>query len=202
MLSMLIFTIDPFFLLYDGPDSFTCYNIPNKNIQPYCKSNVYLIIQIPYMLLTKPPKVAGASIGERKQHKRKLSGGEDLLKGFLHVHEAAAQANMGATPRRYIAFLNTYQQVYSNKKQHIEKRQHHLQVCVLSCIYNKHNVFLTTSLSLLVSNERHLTRNKFCILTITFTLVCNCSLLVLVYATVCIHFLYIISGMQYAMASM
>lgn len=81
------------------------------------------------MLLTKPPKIEGASIGEKKSHKRKLSGGEELLKGFLQVHESAAHANMGATPRRYIAFLNTYQQVYNNKKNGIEKRQHHLQVC-------------------------------------------------------------------------
>ncbi|XP_053400577.1 cytoplasmic dynein 2 heavy chain 1-like [Mercenaria mercenaria] len=88
------------------------------------------MIKIPYMLLTKPPKIEGASIGETKQHKRKLSGGEELLKGFLHVHESAAQANMGATPRRYIAFLNTYQQVYSNKKRGIETRQHHLQAGV------------------------------------------------------------------------
>lgn len=80
------------------------------------------------MLLTKPPKIEGASIGEKKRHQRKLSGGEELLKCFLHVHESCIQANMGATPRRYIAFLNTYQTVYSNKKAGVEKRQHHLQV--------------------------------------------------------------------------
>lgn len=84
--------------------------------------------QVPYMLLTKPPKIEGASIGEKKRHQRKLSGGEELLKCFLHVHESCVQANMGATPRRYIAFLNTYQTVYSNKKAGVEKRQHHLQV--------------------------------------------------------------------------
>ncbi len=33
-----------------------------------------------------------------------------------------------ATPRRYMAFINTYQSVYSNKKAKIEQRQHHLQV--------------------------------------------------------------------------
>ena len=82
------------------------------------------------MLLTRPPKIEGASIGESKQHKRKLSGGEELLKCFLHVHESVATSNLGATPRRYIAFLNTYQQVYSHKKQGIELRQHHLQVIV------------------------------------------------------------------------
>lgn len=80
------------------------------------------------MLLTKPSKVEGASIGEKKTHKRKLSGGEDLLKCFLHVHESCAQANMGATPRRYISFLNTYKTVYNDKKHGLEKKQHHLQV--------------------------------------------------------------------------
>ena len=85
-------------------------------------------LQVPYMLLTKPPKIEGASIGKEKQRQRKLSGGEDLLKCFLFVHESCAQANLGATPRRYIVFLNTYQQVYGSKKAGVEKRQHHLQV--------------------------------------------------------------------------
>ncbi|XP_022324921.2 cytoplasmic dynein 2 heavy chain 1-like isoform X2 [Crassostrea virginica] len=88
------------------------------------------MVKVPYMLLTKPPKIEGASIGEKKRHQRKLSGGEELLKCFLHVHESCVQANMGATPRRYIAFLNTYQTVYSNKKAGVEKRQHHLQAGV------------------------------------------------------------------------
>lgn len=86
------------------------------------------------MLLTKPPKIEGASIGQQKQHKRKLSGGEELLKSFLHVHESCVQSNLGATPRRYIAFLNAYQQIYNLKKAGIEKRQHHLQVNIyVSC---------------------------------------------------------------------
>ncbi|KAK3100036.1 hypothetical protein FSP39_013759 [Pinctada imbricata] len=88
------------------------------------------MVKVPYMLLTKPPKVEGATIGEKKGHQRKLSGGEDLLKCFLFVHESCAQANLGATPRRYIVFLNTYQQVYGNKKAGVEKRQHHLQAGV------------------------------------------------------------------------
>ncbi|OWF37256.1 Cytoplasmic dynein 2 heavy chain 1 [Mizuhopecten yessoensis] len=88
------------------------------------------MVKVPYMLLTKPPKIEGASIGEKKTHKRKLSGGEDLLKCFLHVHESCAAANMGATPRRYISFLNTYQKVYGDKKAGIERKQHHLQAGV------------------------------------------------------------------------
>ncbi|XP_071126281.1 cytoplasmic dynein 2 heavy chain 1-like isoform X2 [Mytilus edulis] len=88
------------------------------------------MIKVPYMLLTKPPKIEGASIGEKKTRQRKLSGGEELLKCFLHVHEHCAQLGLGATPRRYVAFLNTYQQVYNNKKSGIERRQHHLQAGV------------------------------------------------------------------------
>ena len=91
-----------------------------------------ILFQVPYMLLTKPPKIEGASIGERKTHKRKLSGGEDLLKCFLHVHEHCEQLCLGATPRRYVAFLNTYNQVYNNKKKGIERRQHHLQVTMVT----------------------------------------------------------------------
>ena len=94
------------------------------------------------MLLTKPPKIEGASIGEKKTHKRKLSGGEDLLKGFLQVHESLAQASIGATPRRYIAFLNTYQQVYHNKKSGIEKRQYHLQVSLRIRVFSHANLWI------------------------------------------------------------
>ena len=55
-----------------------------------------------------------------------MSGGDELLKGFLHVHEACTE--FGATPRRYMAFLYAYQSVYKNKKETIETRQNHLQV--------------------------------------------------------------------------
>ena len=58
--------------------------------------------------------------------KRRFSGGDELLKGFLHVHESCMK--YGATPRRYIAFLYAYKNVYSKKKCGIETRQRHLQV--------------------------------------------------------------------------
>ena len=77
-------------------------------------------------MLTRIPKAEGASIGEKKERRRKLSGGEDLLKAFLRVHEACAEH--GATPRRYMAFLHAYMDVYGRKKSGIETRQHHLQV--------------------------------------------------------------------------
>ncbi|CAH1776602.1 unnamed protein product [Owenia fusiformis] len=86
------------------------------------------MVRVPHMLLTRPPKVEGAALSKDKERKRKLSGGDDLLKAFLHVHESCAE--FGATPRRYISFLNCYQHVYSNKKASIEKNQHHLQAGV------------------------------------------------------------------------
>ncbi|KAL3878520.1 hypothetical protein ACJMK2_030860 [Sinanodonta woodiana] len=88
------------------------------------------MVKVPHMILTRPPKIEGASIGDSKQHKRKLSGGEDILKCFVFIHEACTNASLVATPRRYVSFVNTYQQVYNNKKQGIEKRQHHLQAGV------------------------------------------------------------------------
>ena len=85
------------------------------------------------MLLTRPPKIEGGSIGAPKEgHKRKLSGGEELLKCFLHVHESCGA--LGATPRRYVVFLNTYQSVYQKKKNSITEKQHHLQVCFVDWI--------------------------------------------------------------------
>ena len=82
------------------------------------------------MLLTRPPKIEGAALQGNKERKRKLSGGDELLKGFLHVHESMSQAT--ATPRRYMSFVHAYQAVYSHKKRGIETRQQHLQVSKLS----------------------------------------------------------------------
>ncbi|ESO93665.1 hypothetical protein LOTGIDRAFT_209197 [Lottia gigantea] len=96
------------------------------------------MVKVPYMLLTRPPKIEGGSIGEQKQRQRKLSGGEELLKSFLHVHESCDPVNL--TPRRFMVFLNTYQQVYNEKKSSIEKRQHHLQAGVSKLNDAKHLV--------------------------------------------------------------
>ena len=50
---------------------------------------------------------------------------------MLQVHESAAQSfPQLATPRRYMAFLHTYEQVYSKKKKKIEEKQKHLQAGV------------------------------------------------------------------------
>ena len=65
-------------------------------------------------------------MSEKKERKRKLSGGDDLLKGFLHIHESCSPAV--ATPRRYMAFLHAYEDIYARKKAGIEHKHHHLQV--------------------------------------------------------------------------
>ena len=80
------------------------------------------------MLLTRPPTEAGASIGEPQGRQRKLSGGEELLKSFLLVHESVGP--ISATPLRYLTFVRTYQKVYSTKKDSIEGKRRHLQVSV------------------------------------------------------------------------
>lgn len=90
-------------------------------------ANVFMV-QVPYLLLTRPSKIEGSSISKKPVVRRKLSGGDELLKGFLHVHESCVNMKGVATPRRYMAFLHSYHSVYSNKKSGIETRQHHLQV--------------------------------------------------------------------------
>nr|KAG5701774.1 hypothetical protein BaRGS_000764 [Batillaria attramentaria] len=86
------------------------------------------MVRVPWMLLTRPPRVEGGSIGDAGQTRRKLSGGDELLKSFLHVHESVGPAM--ATPLRYLTFVRTYQKVYNNKKHSIEGKQRHLQAGV------------------------------------------------------------------------
>jgi len=81
---------------------------------------------LPELLLTRAARSEGASLGKEAK-KRPLSGGKDLQKAFLTVHESLT----GSTPRRYISFLKTYQKVYKEKKGGIEEKQRHLQVTLL-----------------------------------------------------------------------
>ncbi|XP_077984893.1 cytoplasmic dynein 2 heavy chain 1-like [Glandiceps talaboti] len=84
------------------------------------------MLRIPKILLTRPPKIEGASLASKdKQQRRKLEGGEEILKNFLQIHESCGKAM--ATPRRYMTFLHTYLSVYGHKKRDVEKRQSHLQ---------------------------------------------------------------------------
>ncbi|XP_013392185.1 cytoplasmic dynein 2 heavy chain 1, partial [Lingula anatina] len=87
------------------------------------------MVKLPHLLLTQGPKMEGSSMSEPKERKRKLSGGDELLKSFLHIHESCEVFGT-ATPRRYVSFLHTYMQVYNNKKNVIAERQHHVQAGV------------------------------------------------------------------------
>ena len=86
------------------------------------------MVQVPGLLLTRESKADGASLGKKQERKRQLSGGDDLLKGFLHIHDACQAFGPIATPRRYVAFVTAYQSVYQKKKSKIEERQVHLKV--------------------------------------------------------------------------
>ena len=52
---------------------------------------------------------------------RPITGGEDLVKTFLKIHQSCLSS--GGTPRCYIAFLRTYKAVYSKHKEIIGKKQ-------------------------------------------------------------------------------
>lgn len=54
------------------------------------------------------------------------SKGEDLVKGFLSIHETCSEKD--AAPRRYMTFLNNYKDIFTGKKDGVVKRQQHLQV--------------------------------------------------------------------------
>ena len=81
------------------------------------------MIQIPRMLLSGYSHRSGSVVVKSD---RPLSGGDELLKAFLHIHQSCLSS--GATPRRYMTLLKTYQSVYGEKKQKILKKQSHLQV--------------------------------------------------------------------------
>jgi len=79
-------------------------------------------------LMTRPLKNDKGEI-DKASLSRRLSGGDELLKGFLLVHESCAKSNAtNATPRRYMAFLRTYEELYKKKKEAVEIRKKHLQV--------------------------------------------------------------------------
>jgi len=88
------------------------------------------MIRIPHILLSGYSHRRGSATVKSD---RPLSGGDELLKAFLHIHQSCLPT--GATPRRYMTLLRTYQSVYGEKKsvygekkQKILKKQSHLQV--------------------------------------------------------------------------
>lgn len=87
-------------------------------------------MQLPRAVMSKPDKFDRDSDKKQPKKQRHLSGGDELLKGFLLVHECCAEVSNNATPRRFMAFLHCYKQLYKNKKEGIEEKQSHLQVCL------------------------------------------------------------------------
>ncbi len=85
------------------------------------------MLRIPQMFLRK-------TVGMKLLRKdllgsnRPVTGGDKLVSSFLYVHKSCLSS--GATPRKYITFLRTYQSVYSSKKAGVLKRQSHLQAGV------------------------------------------------------------------------
>ena len=77
--------------------------------------------------MSQPEKSDKPSDKKQTRH-RHLSGGEELLRGFLMVQESCAEIGNMATPRRFMAFLHCYRQLYKLKKEGIEIKQQHLQV--------------------------------------------------------------------------
>lgn len=53
---------------------------------------------------------------------------ENLVRGCVDIHNSCPMENV-ATPRKYLTFLYTYISVYCQKKDGIENRRKHLQVC-------------------------------------------------------------------------
>ena len=84
--------------------------------------------KIPKMLLSKHPSDdnSTSSGGKDKKRKRRFSGGDELIKNFLEIHNSCRAKD--STPRRYMSFLHTYITVYKNKKSGVEQKQKHLQV--------------------------------------------------------------------------
>ena len=88
---------------------------------------VIVALQLPQELMSQPEKSDKPS-DKKQKARRHLSGGEDLLRGFLMVQESCAEIGNMATPRRYMTFLHCYRQLYKLKKEGIEQKQQHLQV--------------------------------------------------------------------------
>ena len=62
-----------------------------------------------------------------KEKGRLLSGGDKLCKTFREIHRSFP-GNV-ATPRGYLNLLRTYIHLFNQKKESIENKQKHLQVC-------------------------------------------------------------------------
>ena len=84
------------------------------------------MLKVPQMFLQCTATGAARFLTRESDNERPLTGGPDLVKYFLHIHESCVEMG-GATPRNYITFLKTYKSVYESRKEKILKRQRHLQ---------------------------------------------------------------------------
>ncbi|XP_065833043.1 cytoplasmic dynein 2 heavy chain 1-like isoform X2 [Oscarella lobularis] len=80
-----------------------------------------------------------------------------LPKHFLAIHESCADAGNGATPRRYVTFLDTFKAVYSRKRHGVQKKQSHLQAGVAKLNEAKE---LVDSLKHKAAEQSHLLAEK------------------------------------------
>ena len=87
------------------------------------KLSTIIFLQAPNMLST-------TNLAKGGKDNKTGSKLEPLYQGFTQVHESCANLGEVATPRRYISFLSTYQDIYLKKKDAIVKKHEHLQVSI------------------------------------------------------------------------
>lgn len=97
-----------------------------QSMESWSKQNM---LRVPRMYLQSLSGAARYLSQGKATTMRPLTGGEDLIKAFLYIHESCMQTGR-ATPRNYITFLKTYKSVYESRKEKIRKRQSHLQAGV------------------------------------------------------------------------
>ncbi|XP_066286377.1 cytoplasmic dynein 2 heavy chain 1-like isoform X1 [Branchiostoma lanceolatum] len=117
----------------------------NTNFTVMCESNPSLykqclvqwmegwskdsMLQVPKMLLSRHSEMGGSLLPPAAgQEPKKFAGGDELVKNFVNIHES--RLAHGATPRRYMTFLHTYESVYNHKKEGVLQKQSHLQAGV------------------------------------------------------------------------
>ncbi|XP_073414467.1 cytoplasmic dynein 2 heavy chain 1 isoform X2 [Dendrobates tinctorius] len=113
----------------------------NANFTLYCESNpaLYKNCSVQWMegwsdrSMKKIPKMLFSDTtreDKKSQHSehRKSPGESDYYKSFLTIHDSCKA--YGATPRRYMTFLQVYGSLFSSKKAELTKKQKHLQAGV------------------------------------------------------------------------
>ena len=113
-----------------------------ENFTVYCESNPAFYTSCAFQsmegwskqsMLHVPKMFLRNTIGTKLLRKqanteRPVTGGDDLFKAFLHIHESCL--HLGSTPRKYVTFLKTYMSVYQTRKEAIKNKQNHLQAGV------------------------------------------------------------------------